>query len=147
MKSSLYLVDFAASDKRMKATKESGLFTEHTVVSEQLNCFLKVLQALSNGTSPPYAESHLTRALKDLLGLRNKFIFIGHIPQQETAYEEILHTLVYLHKCKCLDAGGSSKAESEGLSTAARERQLRKINQENNDLKVKLERLKRVRRV
>eukprot|EP01022_Parablepharisma_sp_SALTPOND_P021320 TRINITY_DN4144_c0_g1_i1.p3 TRINITY_DN4144_c0_g1~~TRINITY_DN4144_c0_g1_i1.p3 ORF type:complete len:434 (+),score=75.03 TRINITY_DN4144_c0_g1_i1:4410-5711(+) len=147
-KSSLYLIDLAASDRRIKSKKEGKLFTEHTVVSEQLNTLLKVLQSLNgtsaNSTSPPYAESHLTRALKDLLSPKNRLIFLGHILQNESAYEETMHTLNYLHKCKCLESAGSSKGETDGMSTAARERLLRKINQENNDLKLKLERIKRV---
>ncbi len=143
-KSSLYLVDLAASDRHIKSTKEGRQFTEHTVVSEQFATFLSVLQSLGSGALPPYSESHLTRALKDLLSARNKLVFLGHIPQSEGAYEEIMHTLKYLHKCRCLDAAGSARAEAEGLSAAARERALRKINQENSDLKLKLDRTKRV---
>ncbi len=146
-KSTLYLVDLAASNRHIKSKKETQLFTEHTIVSEQYNTFLKVLQSLSSGVPPPYSESHLTRALKDLLSTRSKLFFIGHIVQNESAYEETLHTLLYMHKCKCFETGGGARADSEGLSTAARERMLRKINQENSDLKVRLERLKRVHTV
>jgi len=147
IKSSLYLVDLAASDKRIKSKKESKLFTDHTVVSEQFNTLLKVLQELSGNNKedkePPFSESHLTRVFKDLLSPRNRLIIIGHILQNESAYEETMHTLNYLNKCKCLEGGSSAKGEGEGLSTAARERLLRKTNQENNDLKVKLEKIKR----
>ena len=145
-KSSLFLIDLAASDRRIKSKKEGKqLFTEHTVVSEQFNTLLKVLQDLGGGTaSPPYAESHLTRALKDLLSIKNRLIFIGHILQTESAYEETMHTLGYLNKCKCLESTAAAKGDSEGMTAAARERLLRKINQENNDLKMKLERMKRV---
>ena len=143
----LYLIDFAASDRRIKSKKEGKLFTEHTVVSEQFNTLLKVLQCLtgissSNGP-PPYIESHLTRVLKDLLAPKNYLIFIGHIVQNESAYEETTYTLNYIHKCRCVDVSGLNKGEGEGMSTAVRERMLRKLNQENNDLKAKMERLKR----
>lgn len=42
-KSSLYLIDLAASDKHLKSKTESKLFTEHKVVSEEFNTLLRVL--------------------------------------------------------------------------------------------------------
>eukprot|EP00826_Nyctotherus_ovalis_P038721 TRINITY_DN3643_c0_g1_i6.p1 TRINITY_DN3643_c0_g1~~TRINITY_DN3643_c0_g1_i6.p1 ORF type:complete len:378 (+),score=128.00 TRINITY_DN3643_c0_g1_i6:883-2016(+) len=145
-KSTLYLIDLAASDRRIKSKKESKLFTEHTVVSEQFNTLLKVLQGQTGAgdtSTAPYNESHLTRVLKELLVKDSYIAFVGHIVQSEAAYEETMYTISYVQKCCCASAGRMSKGGTKEVSAAVRERMLRKLSQENNDLKAKLERIKR----
>jgi len=145
-KSTLYLIDLAASDRRIKSKKEAKLFTEHTIVSEQFNTLLKVLQSLTGVSDlivPPYNESHLTRVLKDLLTKKSYIAIIGHIVQNEAIYEETMYTIGYVQKCRCKTAITLSKDQSEGMNHAVRERLLRKLGQENADLKAKLDRIKR----
>lgn len=142
-KSSLYLIDLAPFS--FKANTEGRTITQ-AIVKQQFDNLYKVLECLSTSNSSdvasPYAESYLTRVLKDLLAPKNHIAIIGHIVQEEGAYVETMGTLMYLQKCKAL-AGHANKGEGEAMSAAARDRLLRKINQENNDLKTKLEQIKR----
>eukprot|EP00826_Nyctotherus_ovalis_P008154 TRINITY_DN12102_c0_g4_i2.p1 TRINITY_DN12102_c0_g4~~TRINITY_DN12102_c0_g4_i2.p1 ORF type:complete len:378 (+),score=111.79 TRINITY_DN12102_c0_g4_i2:561-1694(+) len=140
-KSSLYLVELAASAPKLK--RDEGSQAAKAVSTQQLDVLLKVLQCLTkvNSDIPPYGESHLTRVLKDLLAPKNYIALIGHITQEESEYVETMHTLYYMQQSR---PKNSHKGEGENMTAAARDRLLRKINQENNDLKTKLERIKRI---
>ena len=80
-KSSLYLVELASINH--KSRKDGKKFAEQSVVEEQFNVLMKVLQGLAStsGDIPPYGESHLTRVLKDLIAPKNRLVFMAHILQ------------------------------------------------------------------
>ena len=140
-KSSLYLVELASSAPKIK--REDGDLAARAVSTQQLDTLLKVLQCLTGVNSndaPPYGESHLTRVLKNILAPKNHIIFIGHITQDESDYVETMHTLYYMQQSR---PEPSNKPEGEYMTVGARDRLLRKINQENSDLKTKLDRIKR----
>ena len=135
----LYLVDLAGSEK---LAKENENFSLSSGVAFDLKNLQKILISISQVeesiTYVPYKESKLSQCLKSVLRAGKQLHIIAHIIPVEAAYEDTLTALQYIERCN----GQSIKETKTTIDTASKpehERIIKKIEEENNDLRSQLD--------
>jgi len=104
--------------------------------------------------SIPYRDSKLTQALYNCLNAYNNVILIAHLNPAESNFEETLNTLQYTERCKNSEqkdkrlggniSGLGGLEESMLHGNAGNDKLWKKMNDEVNEVKTKLENCQRV---
>jgi len=154
-KSMIQFVDLAGSERIAKSISEGqNKFQEAVLVMSHLTSLYKVLAALSvSSKSIPYRDSKLTQALYNCLNAYNNVILIAHLNPAESNFEETLNTLQYTERCKNSEqkdkrlggniSGLGGLEESMLHGNAGNDKLWKKMNDEVNELKTKLENCQR----
>jgi len=155
-KSMIQFVDLAGSERIAKSiTEGQHKFQEAVLIMSHMTSLYKVLAAIAtNSKNIPYRDSKLTKVLYNCLTPYNNIIMIAHLHPAESNFEETLNTLQYAERCKNADfkdkrsIGGNpsgmpgieESAAFTGMSgTASNDKLWKKMTEEINDLKNKIE--------
>lgn len=131
--SKLYMVDLAGSERIAKTGAEGDRLTEAKHINKSLSALSDIMQALDKKSSHvPYRNSKLTMILKDSLNGNAKTILFCTLCPTDTQYEETLSTL-----------GFAQRAKNINLGAAKQNVQFRNADQENKELKGKIEDIKK----
>ncbi len=104
----LSMVDLAGSE-RAAATENRGIrMQEGANINRSLLALSNCINALGDMASRgkrsfvPYRDSKLTRLLKDSLGGNTITMMVANVPPSASYFEEILNTLKYAYRAKCI---------------------------------------------
>ena len=138
-KGMLYFVDLAGSEK---IANEQQNFSFSSGVAFDLKNLQKILMSISqideSVTYVPYKESKLSICLRNILKSGKQINILSHIIPVVAAYEDTLLTLQYIERCN----GQTTKEVKTTVETTAKpehERIIKKIEEENNDLRNQLD--------
>lgn len=127
--SKLYMVDLAGSERIAKTGVEGDRLTEAKNINKSLSALSNIMQALDKkNPHVPYRDSKLTMILKDSLNGNAKTILFCTLCPTEAQYDESYSTLQF-----------ATRAKNINLGVAKQNVQFRNADQENKDLRDKID--------
>lgn len=161
MNSSIQFVDLAGSERIAKiVTEGSNKFQQAIIINQSLNALSKCLQMIAKSSKNiPYKDSRLTKVLQNCMTYSSHTILIANLNPSESNYEECLSSLQYAERCKNSSQSKGDTGPRSSLQNAAQEeynismannfpgsdKLIKKLQEENQDLKSKIEFTTRVR--
>lgn len=155
MNSSIQFVDLAGSERIAKiVTEGSNKFQQAIIINQSLNALSKCLQMIAKSSKNiPYKDSRLTKVLQNCMTYSSHTILIANLNPSESNYEECLSSLQYAERCKNSSQSKGDTGPRSSLQNAAQEeynismannfpgsdKLIKKLQEENQDLKSKIE--------
>lgn len=139
----LIFVDLAGSEKSKVTLSKGKQLVETNNINKSLLVLGTCISALSDPNNKdghiPYRNSKLTRLLSESLGGTGITLMIANISPSGTCENETLNTLRYANRAQTIENAPLVKIDSRQNVIEKLKRELRKLKNENQSLKMKLE--------